>query len=205
MGTPGETEMLFREPLWMTALLAITACAQELRVTWNELERWSGDQHRCRIVTRDGAGIEGRIERVEPEQLIVRVVKSSDSARRTEERATIERAAILKLAVRRESSKMRTKGALIGALVFGNLIGNPAAFLAGGGAKGTALAYFSSLAFFGAMGYFWGRSIDNKWTDVVLVDAAPRGAADAHLSPDHRAGKPVEIGLPGGEGAAPGP
>jgi hypothetical protein len=55
------------------------------------------------------------------------------------------------------------------------------------------------------MGYFWGRSIDNKWTDVVLVDAAPRGAADAHLSPDHRAGKPVEIGLPGGEGAAPGP
>lgn len=197
--------MLLREPLWMTALLALTTYAQEMRVTWNDLERWSGDQHRCRIMTRDGARIEGRIERVEPERLILRLLKSSDTTRRTADKVEVERAAILKLAVRRDSRRMRIRGALVGGLIFGNLIGNPAAFLAGGGAKGTALAYFSTVAFFSGIGYLWGRSIDNRWTDVVLADAAPVRAAGVLLCPGEGTGKPAETGLPGGEGAAPGP
>lgn len=195
--------MLLREPLWMAALLALTTYAQEMRVTWNDLERWSGDQHRCRIMTRDGARIEGRIERVEPERLIIRVLKSSDSTRRTADRAEIQRPAILKLAVRRDSRKMRMKGALVGALVFGNLIGNPAAFLAGGGTKGTLFVYSSTVAFFGAIGYLWGRSIDNRWNDVPLTAAVPAPATGAPSSEDGRAGKPADRGLAVGKALAP--
>lgn len=194
-----------RAGLWaLAALLALTAEAGELRLEWNELKAWTGPQSRVKIQTAEGISLEARLVQVEEDRLALAVLKSSDPSRYANGETILERRAVQRIAVRRESKAARTGLAIFGAAVFGPL-------MAAGGAQGysegsqVAGAIISGSIIFGLLGYAWGRSIDTKWTDVVLVDAGPPGAADVHLSPDRRAGKPVETGLPGGEGAAPGP
>lgn len=154
----------------LVALLALTSEAGELRLEWNELKKWTGPQSRVKIQTAEGVSIEARLERVEEDRLVLAVLKSSDPSRYGNGEATLERRAVQRIAVRRESKTARTGLAIFGAAVFGPL-------MAAGGAQGysegsqVAGAIISGSIIFGLLGYAWGRSIDNKWTDVILVPA----------------------------------
>lgn len=170
-----------RAGLWvLAALLAFTAEAGELRLKWNELQAWTGPQSRVKILTGEGIWVEARLERVEEDRLVLAVLNSSDPSRYAKGLTIVERPAVQRIAVRRESKAARTGLAIFGAAVFGPL-------MAAGGAQGysegsqVAGAIISGSIIFGLLGYAWGRSIDNKWTDVILT---PAGAGASTRSPE---------------------
>jgi hypothetical protein len=164
----------------LAALLALAAEGGELRLTWSELQAWTGPQARVKILTGEGVWIEARLERVEEDRLALAVLKSSDPSRYAKGQTILERTAVQRIAVRRESKTARTGLAIFGAVLFGPL-------MAAGGAQGysegsqVVNAVVSASIVFGLLGYLWGRSIDNKWTDVILT---PAGADTITRSPE---------------------
>lgn len=163
-------------------LLALPANAGVLQLSWKELKDWTGPQCRVKIMTRDAVQIEARLDQVEEDRLVLAVLKSSDPSRYAAGQTVLERRAIDRIAVRRESKAARTGLAIFGAAVLGPV-------MAAGGAQGysegsqVAGAIISGSLIFGLLGYAWGRSIDNRYTDVILTDAAP--APDAEKMPAH--------------------
>lgn len=119
---------------------------------------------------------------MEEDRLVLAVLKSSDPSRYAAGQTVLERIAIDRIAVRRESKAARTGLAIFGAALLGPL-------MAAGGAQGysegsqVAGAILIGSILFGLLGYAWGRSIDNKYTDVILTDEAP--APDAGKMPAH--------------------
>lgn len=171
-------------------LLALPANAGVLQLSWKELKGWTGPQCRVKIMTRDAVELEARLDQVEDDRLLLAVLKSSDPSRYAVGQTVLERIAIDRIAVRRESKAARTGLAIFGAALLGPL-------MAAGGAQGysegsqVAGAIISGSILFGLVGYAWGGSIDNRYTDVILTDAAPAPAGQ-EPSPDKSTGKLAE-------------
>lgn len=175
-------------------LLALPANAGVLQLSWKELRDWTGPQCRVKIMTRDAVQLEARLDQVEEDRLVLTVLKSSDPSRYAAGQTVLERRSIDRIAVRRESKTARTGLAIFGAALMGPL-------MAAGGAQGysegsqVAGAIISGSITCGLIGYLWGRSIDNKYTDVILTDAAPppdAGKMPAHsgiIDPNESAGE----------------
>jgi hypothetical protein len=162
----------------LAAMFALVAQCQQLRLDWGELKAWTGPQYRIRIVTRQNVELEARIQTVHEDRLVVAVMKSSDKKRYAMGEAVVERAEIREIALRRDSTRARRRGAAVGAIVMGSLgalMGPMADGNAPGAVKALAAGTFQA-AVWGTVGYLWGRSIDNAWEKVTLQPPSPPAA-----------------------------
>jgi hypothetical protein len=121
-------------------------------------------------VTRQDVRLEARIQTVHEDRLVVAVLKSSDKKRCAMGEAIVERAEIREIALRRESTRARPRGAAVGAITMGSLgalIGPMTDVNAPGAVKPLAAGALNA-ALWGGVGHLWGRSIDNAWEKVTL-------------------------------------
>jgi hypothetical protein len=135
----------------------------KLVLQWTELSAWTQADARVRITLAGGERLEGRILEVSADGLNLLVLQ-----RNTERR--IDRAAVKTMELRRDISRARWKGFQVGAGigaaagVFGGMMSDRVP--GGNRAIGTTVAVASGIAFYGGIGYLWGRSIDRTWTPV---------------------------------------
>lgn len=163
-------------PFLLAAMFGLLAQSGELRLEWGELKAWTGPQNRVKIVTRQDVRLEARIQTVHEDRLVLAVLKSSDKKRYALGEAVVERAEIREIALRRESTRARRKGAAVGAITMGSL-GALMGPMADGNAPGAVKALAAGVAnaaLWGSVGYLWGRGIDNAWEKVTLQPAAPQ-------------------------------
>lgn len=160
---------------WLFLALAIpfalSAREPELRLTWNQLNAWTGPSARVRILTPDKVTLEGQIIRVEDQTLLLRILNSSDKKKIGLGERSLDRAQVSSLSLRREITNGRKRGALVGAIlggVLGGLSGS-IADTASSPAAGAAVGAIGNAAIWGGVGYLWGRSIDRVWTPVTLT------------------------------------
>ncbi len=163
-------------PFLLAAMFGLLAQSGELRLEWGELKAWTGPQNRVKIVTRQDVRLEARIQTVHEDWLVLAVLKSSDKKRYALGEAVVERVEIKDIALRRESTRARRRGAAVGASTMGSL-GALMAPMTDGNAPGAVKALVGgalNAALGGSVGYLWGRSIDNAWERVTLQPAAPQ-------------------------------
>jgi len=146
----------------------------DLPLAWNQPGGWLGPDARARIRTADGARIGARIQSAREDQLVLAVLKSSDSRRYAPGEMVLDRTSIRQLEVRRE--KPESSGGRAGFATLFGIIGA----LAAKGAEGDALA----AAHLGRRGL--GRDRLCHWQESGYAALAPRrsergGAAFAVL------------------------
>ncbi len=156
--------------LVLIALLPLYAFCESPRLAWEQLHQWSGPDSRARIRTVDGAGIEARIESVQPDRLVLAILKSSDRKRYAPGEMVLDRASVRQLEVRREKP-ISTAGRTSFAVLLGGL-----GALAATGADGDSPAAAKALAggvFWSVIGYAIGKKADMPpWNQVELAPAA---------------------------------
>lgn len=156
--------------LFLIAFLPFFAFGENQRLAWNQLREWSGSESRARIRTADGARIEARIQSVREDQLVLAILKSSDSRRYAPGEMVLDRASIRQLEVRRE--KPESSGGRVGFATLFGVIGALAAMGAEGDTPAAAKALVGG-GVWGAIGYAIGVKVDTPpWNPVDLSPAA---------------------------------
>jgi hypothetical protein len=153
--------------LWLAAASGVCADSRQLRLAWNDLKDWTGPQFRLNVLTTEGVRLEAQLNAVQDDQLVLAVLKSSDSTLYAPGETVLKRAAIQELAVRRQRNSARQKGCMIGLFL--------AALNAPFAAQGTSTkkqmvgVIAMGSAFYCGIGYLIGREMDNAWTPVALL------------------------------------
>lgn len=161
----------------MIGLLVITLLAQdalwavdERRLRWDELESAIARQ-RIAMVLPDGTAIEGTVDSVRPDGLVLDVTKTSNPAAQSKGRATIPAQSVSTLSVRKTRSRGRLIGTAVGAGA-GVLLGWLVALLVTADEKtttGSKVAFAGVTAGLATAGYFAGRESDRRPTVITIV------------------------------------
>ncbi len=181
--------------LFLIAFLPFFAFGENQRLAWNQLQEWSGSESGARIRTADGARIEARIQSVREDQLVLAILKSSDSRRYAPGEMVLNRASIRQLEVRRE--KPESSGGRAGFATLFGVIGALTAMGAEGDTPAAAKALVGG-GFWGAIGYAIGWKVDTPPWNPVDLSRAARTSQTSDFPPERSApgGRSFSAALP---------
>jgi hypothetical protein len=165
----------------LLALWPICGFSGDWRLAWNQLGGWSGPDARARIRTADRVRIEARIQSVREDQLVLAILKSSDSRRYAPGEMVLDRASIRQLEVRRE--KPESSGGRVGFATLFGVIGALAAMGAEGDTPAAAKALVGG-GVWGAIGYAIGVKVDTPPWNPVDLSAAARPSPSSDFTPE---------------------
>jgi hypothetical protein len=144
----------------------VRAASGPASVHWSELPQHLNTRWKVALALPDGARIQGKVIKVEPDALVLNVTKTDDSGRHPKGRAEIPRASVRELQVLRMGWVWRT--VLTPMAIFASL-GPVAALAWSARSNAAAVAVLAIPAGAGVAAYYGAKRLDRKTRTIVVL------------------------------------
>jgi hypothetical protein len=144
----------------------VQAASDPISVHWSELPQHLNTRWKVALALPDGARIQGKVVKVEPDALVVNVTRTDDSGRHPKGRAEIPRASVRQLQILRMGWVWRT--VLTPVAVFASL-GPVAALAWSARSDAAAVAVLAMPVGAGVGAYYGARRLDRKTRTILVV------------------------------------